>query len=332
MENSTSPVYPQTESQTTSLKQHAWLSYLIYGVLVMLAVFFIGRYLAGQWEQIEAQTAQINWGGLILAELGFIIGLGLLPLGSYVILRNLGRPLSLPETWQAFFVSQIAKYLPGSVWSIPGRVYIYHRRGLPAVQGATALAWEMMLMIMGAAMVGFLGIGLLLGEFSWLIVAGGFSILVAGFLVLGLVMRSPDFIEKIPLPGKIRKMLSLLKARLSWRAIGLVGGLYAANWLVLGLAFSQVARSVSENFEAGWVLPLVGLHAVAWLVGFLVVFTPGGIGVRDGLLIIGLGTLVEAPLPLMVAVLTRILWTIAEVLGAISAVLVYSYYQNKSEQ
>jgi hypothetical protein len=101
---------------------------------------------------------------------------------------------------------------------------------------------------------------------------------------------------------------------------------YAVSWTVIGLAFMTLAYAVQPDIDTGNWLNFAGLFAGAWVIGFLSFITPGGIGVRDGLLVWGLGAILGDPLPFLVAVLARILWTIAEVIGLVGSLLVYRFF------
>jgi hypothetical protein len=86
-------------------------------------------------------------------------------------------------------------------------------------------------------------------------------------------------------------------------------GLYMLWWGITGIAFGLFVASV-----AGWgrvdVAAAAGMFAVAYAAGFLALFAPGGIGVREGVLAAML------PLPFSVAVviagLARLLMTAIE--------------------
>jgi uncharacterized membrane protein YbhN (UPF0104 family) len=87
---------------------------------------------------------------------------------------------------------------------------------------------------------------------------------------------------------------------------------YAASWLVLGAAFLlfvgafHPAAAVAPRYIAGTV-------AAAYLVGYLFVFVPAGIGVREGAMLLLLQQVMpEIGAALVVSVLSRIWFTAAE--------------------
>ena len=94
---------------------------------------------------------------------------------------------------------------------------------------------------------------------------------------------------------------------------------YTIVWGLFGFAFQYVLIAV--GVLSNETLYLAGLFAAAWTFGFVFPLTPGGIGIREAVLVSGLSVLMQNPLPVVVAVLSRILWVIAELfsLGLASA-------------
>ena len=95
----------------------------------------------------------------------------------------------------------------------------------------------------------------------------------------------------------------------------IVGGSFILNSLYfLGLAliiFSIVELPAS-------VLPiLVGIFCLANVVGFLTLFAPAGIGVREGILLLVLGPLVGAGMASVIAILARLIQTVADIFSAV---------------
>jgi len=83
-------------------------------------------------------------------------------------------------------------------------------------------------------------------------------------------------------------------------------------WLLLGLQawllLVQLAPGVGYPLAAG-------AFAFAWLVGFLVIIAPGGLGAREAALVLALSSLVGASAALSLALVSRILMTLADAAG-----------------
>lgn len=81
--------------------------------------------------------------------------------------------------------------------------------------------------------------------------------------------------------------------------------LYFVSFAILGLAFLLVARETAEGVVASYPV-LAGSFALAWVAGFVVPGSPGGIGVREAVLVTALAPLLGAGAALGLAVLFRV--------------------------
>ena len=82
--------------------------------------------------------------------------------------------------------------------------------------------------------------------------------------------------------------------------------------MVLGISLWCVARAIDP---AGGVemLASMAIFSVAWVAGFLIPGAPGGIGIRDGIVAVGLGLYIGDGSALSVAVGHRAIATLGDV-------------------
>lgn len=267
-------------------------------VLFLLGViFFAGSALSAQWSEIE--NISISWQALIIPQGLFMLGLGLLPLGPYFILRGLNYPLSMRQTWHIFFVSNMAKYLPGGIWALPGRGIFYTRQGIPAKPATAAVIWEVLLMILSAGIVSLLSLPTLSQFIPWQVI--GFALLAGG---LGLF-----FAPHLRISAHLRRYLPMLAQKAMLRALSA----FSLAWLTIGIAFVSLLNAFADDLSPHHTIEMIGVYIGSWLIGFLTIIAPGGIGVRDVLLAIGISTLLNDPLPAVIAILARMMWTISEI-------------------
>jgi uncharacterized membrane protein YbhN (UPF0104 family) len=236
------------------------------------------------------------------------------------LLRSEGVRVSLFIGLRAYFVSQYGKYIPGKVWVIGIRVAMLgHDRLTKLAVGVTA-TYETLTSMAAGAMLGVLLLPRLgvMPEF----VSGNVAILagLAG-LPLGLAVinrlgaravakrRGPDS-PALPSPS-----LWLLTQ-------GLLHG--AAGWCLLALSLALTVQALAPDPPAwGADVFLTDLPAVAlaYVVGFVVVVAPGGIGAREfvlqAVLVPQFAGRLGAPeaqaLAVTITLLLRLVWTAAEV-------------------
>jgi len=191
------------------------------------------------------------------------------------LLRRLGTPA--PLSWiTLFFKSQLGKYLPGSVWQYAGRVTLGRSRGVPVQTGLASIAVEVVASLVAAAVAAALALPLAFAFAAW-----AASALVCGIAYAfrgGIVGRA----ERLAAPALSRVDRGTVAASL--RSVPVATALYVAVWALYGTAFWLTARSLF-GVPASDLLHYIGVFAVAWVAGFVVVFAPGGIGVREAVLV-----------------------------------------------
>lgn len=292
--------------RVTRLKRYSkviWQVVRWAGLALLLG--FVGLYFGRQWDQIRQVELNVKWAVLVASQAVLTFGLGLLPLGGWLVLNDLGVRLPPVTVWHIFYLSNLAKYLPGSIWALPSRALLYNRQGLTRTRSGVVVFWEVLLMVVSAALVSLLAYRLLVLYVPPELVLAGVALLA---LLLVVVMLPPT-------RRWLGSRLARFDAGLSTGGLVRALAVYMLSWGVMGVAFAGMIASVAPQFDAGWTVELVGLFTGSWLVGFLAIFAPGGIGVRDFLLVLGVSVLLNDPLPAVVAVIARLMWTLAEVAG-----------------
>jgi glycosyltransferase 2 family protein len=306
------------ESRSMRFLSRLWVRRTLQLIFVLLLVIFVGAYLRDQWDQLRDYTLTVDWLALALSQIVLVSGLAALSVANWYVLKYLGAPLPLVETCRIFFVSNVAKYLPGSIWALPGRMFLYQRAGVPTAKSIVAVFWEVLFMVIGAALLALLGWRFLAHYLPGWVLMLGVAVGVLGLVMLYLLLRDRRLrahLLTLPLPEKLRANLGRDDLWLTPRQAAVVLIIFLLAWLLVGLSFAGMVYAISDGFAASWWVELSGLYLGTWVVGFLIFFTPGGIGVRDVLIGLGMSVIVAAPLPAVVAILARITWTLAEVIG-----------------
>lgn len=262
-------------------------------------------------------------------------------------------PLPLREAARIWLLSSLGKYLPGKLWAMAGMMMLARRAGLPGSAAAGAAIFQQVVAIgVGAVLVFVSGREQLVdrlpgGRFA-------FGVLLAGAIVLLLLPRSAKVMQLAASLVAWRRRRSGASAAdgatvrdqaerrgeaaatlgnsadeigpetvepvvLEPMPVGVLGVSIAANtaaWLAYGVATLLLAAGLFPTLagELSFARALGGFTA-AYLGGVLAVFAPGGIGVREGLLVLLLGPAIGEGGALVLAIAARILFTLAE-LGA----------------
>jgi uncharacterized membrane protein YbhN (UPF0104 family) len=106
------------------------------------------------------------------------------------------------------------------------------------------------------------------------------------------------------------------------------------QWIFAGMGLWFMTAAVVHDLAAGWMAYFVATAALAMTVSYLTPFTPGGVGIREGIYLIVLSPMLppaQRPNIAIVVVAMRIIQTLLEVLlAAIGAVLLRQNSRNPS--
>ena len=262
-------------------------------------------------DALSVQLAVPNPSALFLASSSAVLLSGFVAsawLWGRMALELGGRAPGLIGAIRIVFSANLGRYLPGKLWQITGLAVLSGRDGIGRTVAGTA---GVLGQAFALAAVGVLAAPVLLGA-GRSGAGGGVAVLAA--LVLFVVLAS--------IPGVLETALGLAFriARMSPEqppAAGHLFGLrwlgwYLLNWTIYGLAFVLFVQGL--GFSVAW-LTLVSSFAAAYLLGYLAVFAPAGLGVREGFLIAFLRPEL-AGAAVGVALLTRLWMTTVELLPA----------------
>ena len=225
------------------------------------------------------------------------------------ILAAFGEPgVPLHVAASLVMVANLGRYIPGKIFQLAGLAVLARRAGLSAVRAGAAAVAAQIVNLLAAAVLGAWVAYESPALPSGAALAAGLTVLLglSGFLcfggagaLLGWALRRSGHEGDLPTPGA--------PAFLAW----LAG--YLLSWLVYGLAF----YCLSLGLGLGVPLPAAATaFAGAYLVGYILLFAPAGIGVREGVLAALLAPWAGPGGSLVLAGLQRVWITAVELAGA----------------
>lgn len=287
------------------LRAAQWLVGLL---IIGLAV----RSLMRNWAELRAQPLawRIEPGWLVLSALVVWAMYALLIVAWRVMLAGWGQRLDGWAAARIWTVSSLGKYLPGKVWAIAGMALMAQRAGIAAwAATGSAVVLQVLAIGTGAAVAGLTGRRAI--EAADPRMAAGLVLLIAGAVAGGALLLWPAFLRRL-----LRLAAPEAEARGAPPVAGIVFGI-AANlvaWLGYGVALWLLARGLlpAAGLDPGLA---IAVFTTSYLAGFLALFAPGGIGVREGLFILMLQGPLGIAAATALALASRVLLTITE-LGA----------------
>lgn len=238
-------------------------------------------------------------------------------------MQSLGVHLPIREVLQGYLLSFLPRYIPGTVWGYLSRSeWLYQNYGISYKVSNQGSAAETLSAIIANGMV--IALFALLRQPGWLPYLAGALIFVP--LLSGLFLR---LLAHLRWPGEsqINQLLGLLFPELRlgyWQASV---AYFFLHWLLNGAGLLLVYNAV----QADRILPTLStlmhfsyIYAFGWVVGFLILFVPAGIGFREfaltNLLSSGFG--ISSGLGSMIAVLFRLTILACEAIGLAVGLLV----------
>jgi uncharacterized membrane protein YbhN (UPF0104 family) len=268
-------------------------------VAVALAVWA----LAGQWAEVVHALRRLDPGWFALALIATLANAATAGLAWRRMLADLGSRLPLLAAARVFFVGQLGKYVPGSVWPMVMQAELASDHGVARRRTAAATVVTLLLSVAGA-----LGVVVVTLPFVPDVVPPGFGWAV--FLIAPLlVLLYPAVLDRVISKGLTLLGREPLERRTSLRGTAAATGWVLVSWTTAGVQVWALAVSLGAPATARTFALTTGGYALAWAVGFIVVIAPAGAGAREVALAAVLSTVLGHAAWLVVVLLSRVLFT-----------------------
>ncbi|MFC5652265.1 lysylphosphatidylglycerol synthase domain-containing protein [Paenibacillus solisilvae] len=234
------------------------------------------------------------------------------------ILNDSSRQLSFRDGLLVYINSQFAKYIPGGFWNYAGRVVLASRKGVPFDIQMSTIVYENVLLVLAASMYALILLADL-GEiplYSLALLALLLTLLYLFFnpvsaavnRCLQLLMRrlgTHRFTERFA--ARFAESLDRPLFTLQRNRFFLYFGYFMVSHFIMGISFWLLLKSF--HIQHVGIFYAAGTFASAWLLGLLSPL-PGGLGVREGLLVYLLSFQTDTAAALHLSVIARI-WNMA---------------------
>lgn len=284
----------------------------------------------GGWET----AVQVRPAFLILSGIAYLAGLACCGLFYHAILRESATPVVKFAAVRAYLISHLGKYVPGKAMVVVMRAGLSVSHGARGATATVATFYETLVMMTSGSLVAAAGFAL--ARNSPMLESGPkpiwgmteipvFWILSALSLGLGLaflVVVAPPLFRLLAKTASlpIRGVGPDALPQFSWRLLGLGLLETSAGWVALGLSQMAVIWGVATVAKLDFValLPIaMASVAFATVAGFVIAVTPGGLGIREGILMYALGPALGDEAAIVAAMALRLVWVAAEILIAL---------------
>ena len=289
--------------------EKTWLA-----IFIVVALIFVIAYFKGDQDKIaRILDADLRVLGLaVIAQIAYFFAT--IVTWQKALLYSTGRTVALRESLSQILLVNFGKYIPGKVWGIAARGRRLSESGYAIEEIARASYLEQILLLLTGFALALLAGALAFGNpLYWI----GFAVAMAGIILF----RHGDKVVAMlaQLIPKAGNLLRLFEVRISTGNVMTLSFGYVLVWLFLSCAFMLVCTSVIDVELTPTTTAIFVLSMTAgFLAGFLALFAPGGVGVREGVGAAFLTSVVSLEEAVLLMLLFRVWVVVAElVAGAV---------------
>jgi glycosyltransferase 2 family protein len=254
--------------------------------------------LAGKWDEIVERLREQNPAVVLSALVLCLAAVAM----SFVIWRGtmavLGSRVPVLTGARMFFVGQLGKYIPGSVWPVVAQMRMGRDAGVPRTRIGLAFLLTLGMSVLWGLVVGLCALPALLRQeghaaASLLLVVPVVLVLLVPRVINGLVARALRVLRRQPIEVAVSGR-DIVRGSL-WTLVYFV--VQGSHVWVLAMGFGA---DPLESFPVA-----IGGFAIAFALGPLLVVLPAGAGVREAVLVVLLATVLPTTDAVAVALTSR---------------------------
>ncbi|MBI5034483.1 MAG: flippase-like domain-containing protein [Chloroflexi bacterium] len=289
-------------------------------ILALAIIVFLVRVLYQTWGDLTATgfRFEFDFPKLVTSLILLVVARAFAMEAWRQILFSLGEKIPVVFGLRAWFVANLAKYIPGNVWQVATMMAMVERHG---VSKTNALLSQIVYTSFALAIAGLLGLmfvvirpeilnGLIdpsIASYAPIIAAIAFTILV--------VILAMPITNRLIVAVASKIMRREVHPPESSFAHGLKPPIFSlAMWVTNGIAFYLFVDSVVPTSPTQ-LLAFIAMNAGAYWIGYASFITPSGLGFREGVLAWMLGSFMPAPVAVVLSLAARLWSSGGELLG-----------------
>jgi glycosyltransferase 2 family protein len=280
-----------------------WLKWAVVVIAVGVGAYEIDK----EWNQVHLALGRIG----VVASVEALLALLVMQYATLrewqALLAGLGSPLRSASAGRIFFIGQLGKYIPGSLWPVLTQMELGARANVPRTRSASASILTMIVslatgLLVAAATLPFAHYS---AGYDWVFILVPVILVCLYPRVLNPLLNR--LFKLVKRPGLDQPVtLTMLVKAVAWSLLA-----WMANGLQIWVLADKLGAPVGRT-----ILIALGGYAFAWCVGFVIVFAPAGAGFRDLLVVAVLAPVLPYGPALAVALVSRGVNTISDLLVA----------------
>ncbi len=285
---------------TATLRRH-WprIRLVLRWVWFVLVAAFVVAYVRRNSGLISSTLREFDWVVLTATAAVTVAGKATLSVQCGTITAHLGHRFGNRQTFWMYSASDVVKYVPGGIWNAVARVKLYADAGMTRRSAARAFALEKYWQVVGALATGAMALAPMLHE-ELMGESPTVAVTVAEVLFMAVLWAVLTFVGAHRITGERPTTGFALRSMFEQCVMAVALG--------AGLA---IPLTVVDS-GIGW-LTAVGAFSIGRGVGYVAVFAPAGIGVREVVTLWALGRGFDADLALVALGVNRVMTFVADV-------------------
>ena len=287
--------------------------------IILLISFFYSLEVGKNWASLQNFKLIINI-YYVIASLSFYLLSYLLEtyIWQVCINKHLGRrELNFPQSIAVVNSSGLLKYLPGRIWTYTAQLLWLKKYNI----SKPIILYVNLICILGSVIVSlYLGL-IYLALYTNLM---SIELIILSFVVLILcnlayVTWNSLFMNKlIALAGRLLKK-EIQPLRDSKSLIYFIQFIYMCSWSLMGFGGYFLAKGIGLNLLYKDMYAILASMSISWLIGYFAIISPGGLGIREGMMLLMLNNIVNIQTALIFPILSRFMYLLAEALLGLTA-------------
>lgn len=288
------------------LVKYQFLKKLLAILLIVSIFYFLGAQLFKNWRELSNYDLKVNFTLLGISFILLPINFGIYALVWNKILKLFNISLSCKKCFKIIYLSQLAKYIPGKVWSYFWLVYLSEGEGIRKSHTVLSILFQ----------TGFYAISCIfifwLSYFLWPSMHLLLSLTSVFFILLALILLHPKIFNLL-LNFFLRKIKkNTIKLNYKYNQVLLILLITILDWIIYIIALYFLIKSF-YNINLIQLLIFAGISAISWLAGYLSFITPAGLGIREGTQTLLLSAFVPLPIAIIISLVERVWITLGEI-------------------
>ncbi|UCD94426.1 MAG: flippase-like domain-containing protein [Candidatus Zixiibacteriota bacterium] len=296
----------------------------IIGWLIAAAIIFIlFRTVYVNWAELQNWNWQISWPLALLSILLLAAAYVTASQGWRTILYGFGHRIRFHESFRVVYLANLGRYIPGKVWQVIGMVGLAREVNIPAKISLASFA----LVQAYALPASFLLVLIMLGYAAPLQALAVYRDIFYIFMAVVVLIFLILFFAPKGLNWALNRILKLFRQeavqyRPDFKNRLAIFAWYLVTWVFLGLSFHFFVAALIA--DSGFrVLFSAGAYIAAYNLGYISFISPGGLGVREGVMSALLAPQLGGPVAASIALIHRVWITLAEAVISLLALLTY---------